>query len=389
MKKRLKNHGVDRKEKRLKKAGAVSFRPIGEEHFEDMFLVHQKRWDAKWDVSGFDEEPAKSFFHDVALTKGQALKPIVYGLFFEETLIAFLYGMACRDRFLFYRLAHDDDFGIYSPGKMILNHSIVSASKDDAALFDFTIGEEKYKHEWKTADDTVYHFLLMNRPSLIASVIFHFHKLKQRMVVQLKRHYSIVLFKRNTIGKWKKYASDKKLFLRKCFGLLQAGRRRLFHADVRFLYRKELSANSSIPSSLERVSLQTVLARRDTGQEVKEIVDRLYKGQKGYCHKENHSDIVWVSEKGLDGENFSLPARSLAIEGPLSGRCMEGLEAIIAGDFPEAEQLFYMSKRKSKQLEEDGFRFVKAYRTVSILGYAFGGGERSLPTEHRNLLEEK
>lgn len=61
-KRRKKKHGLDRKERNLRKLGTVSFEPLRPEDIEKMFTLHQKRWEEKMIRAVFQKEKVRNFF---------------------------------------------------------------------------------------------------------------------------------------------------------------------------------------------------------------------------------------------------------------------------------------------------------------------------------------
>ena len=61
------------------------------------------------------------------------------------SLISFIYGFTYKDRYTFYRIGHDDNFAMFSPGELVLRYKIKDCFEKGYKVFDFGVGHEPYK----------------------------------------------------------------------------------------------------------------------------------------------------------------------------------------------------------------------------------------------------
>ncbi|WP_050615023.1 GNAT family N-acetyltransferase [Bacillus testis] len=376
IKKRKKHHGVDRKEKRVKKLADISIRRIEEEHLDDMFSLHKKRWNLKWDTSYFSEEPGRTFFKKMAKLHGEALKPVSHGLFIEGRMIAFLFGFLCRGRYLFYLLGHDDDFGVFSPGKMIFNSSIAEHFNNGAFIYDMTIGDEPYKREWKTADDYAHLYLFAGKGT--NSLSYLLLKWKFRINAVLKQYRPIILFKRNTLGKWRKLISDRKLFVKVGKKKLRMLSHKIFFTERCFIYKKRLPdvKNDGQGSVIFPVALKDLIKKKDfQGENLRTAVTKLFKGEKGYSFKEDHNfqKVSWTSTQemrlGEEGLKVKLNPHTAVINELSTNGHIEGIEQSLSVENPELKEIYLVQHYRDSTVESFGYTLNRICRIRTIVGH--------------------
>lgn len=104
-------------EQRLSKLCSLEFDRIPKSQVNQIFPLHEKRWCKKTDNNGFGKGELKRFFSNLAFTEDiSSFRCQVYRMKAGSLTIAFIYTFICKDTVYIYRLAHDDDFGIYKPG---------------------------------------------------------------------------------------------------------------------------------------------------------------------------------------------------------------------------------------------------------------------------------
>lgn len=146
-----------KKERRLNKLGEVSFELFHKTRhdIEDIFKLHDKRWTRKVGSSAFSRGSTKEFFKELALSEDKFDFNIpVYLILLNGKIIAFAYGFELGGRYTSYRVAHDDDFGMLSPGQILLKHEIKHCFEQGIDMFDFGVGSEPYKTAW--TDEATY-----------------------------------------------------------------------------------------------------------------------------------------------------------------------------------------------------------------------------------------
>jgi CelD/BcsL family acetyltransferase involved in cellulose biosynthesis len=366
-------HGGDRKEKRLRKLGNVSFRRLENDELTEMFNLHHKRWEAKLDTSGFTEGLAHEFYKSLSTVQGDVLETRIEGLFVEGHLVAFYYGLLCRNRYVLYVLAHDDDFGIFSPGRMLLKQSLIDRHKSNMGIYDLSIGYESYKLDWNTGLDRTNKILF---PGSGWTSKLGFLKLasKERLITLLKKSDHMVRFKRNTLGR-----------LKNSLKRYSAGS--LLKETVQFIYQKQTvgiyridrkgcRGSSSKSMRCLPVTLKEIMDSVIIPENREESVKRLYKKQRGYrlIGESGSAGYFWLNEEGMElpllGLSLPLPDHSIFIDGwqqpDVSAICMlfendSGLEAI------------YMTAPGKWKGIDFGMETVRVLqvRTTKVLGLRF------------------
>ena len=84
-----------------------------------IFELHDKQWKKRSDTSGFTNEKEKEFFRSLARIKEGPMITEIDSLYINDTVIAYDYGFNCRGRFLGYVMSYDEDFEVYSPGRIL------------------------------------------------------------------------------------------------------------------------------------------------------------------------------------------------------------------------------------------------------------------------------
>lgn len=182
-----------KKERRLKRLGQVSFELFDREKhdIEDIFKIHEKRWSRKIGSSAFSKGNTKEFFKELKLNEEDlSFKTPIYLLTLNEKIIAFSYGFDFAGRYTSYRVAHDDDFGMLSPGQVLLKKEIEDCFKRGVNIFDFGVGGEPYKRTW-TDEATYACTYLFPGASTISKLVYRLSCMKLGLKKRLKANYSI------------------------------------------------------------------------------------------------------------------------------------------------------------------------------------------------------
>ena len=193
-------------EKKLKLLGNLSFIDVSMADMDMIFGLHDKRWQRKLDTSGFSEPKNRQFFKELASSTDPHLKTHVTALHLNKRLLAYEYGFECNGRNLLYQIAHDDDFNIFGPGKLIIKEKIRSGFSDGISILDFSIGYERYKTEWS---DNLFNVnrVIFSMKGIIAKSVYAKYYLKEKAIAFIKRYPRLVSFKRNFLGQVRFYLS--------------------------------------------------------------------------------------------------------------------------------------------------------------------------------------
>ena len=200
LKPKTKLHGLDRREKRLRLLGEVKIATTDPSEMDSVFALHDKHWKQKHDTSKFTNQAHKKFYQSLLSVKGGPLEVKVDALFLNSQMLAFTYGITCRGRYVSYILGHDDDYKLYSPGRILLKELIGNSKNQKVKILDMSIGYEPYKLDWNTGLDTTNN-LLFSSNELTTKFVVQLMKSKGYLNAALNKNHKVVLFKRLILGR--------------------------------------------------------------------------------------------------------------------------------------------------------------------------------------------
>ena len=200
LKPRTKLHGLDRREKRLRLLGDVKVATNDPSDLDSVFALHDKHWKQKHDTSKFTNPAHKQFYQSLLSVKDGPMEVKVDTLCLNNQMIAFTYGIVCRGRYLSYLIGHDDDYKLYSPGRILVKELIRNSKNQRVKIFDMSIGYEPYKLDWHTGLDTT-NTILFSSNELTTRLMIHLMKGKGYLNAALNKNYKIVLIKRQVLGR--------------------------------------------------------------------------------------------------------------------------------------------------------------------------------------------
>ncbi|KOO51976.1 GNAT family N-acetyltransferase [Viridibacillus arvi] len=290
MKPRHKLHGLDRREKRLRALGDVQLQISPATEINQVFKVHQKRWEKKNDTSGFSSIRKQSFFKYLAEQNKGKLSVRLSTLMLQNEMIAFTYGFACRGRYLGYVLGHDSDFDVYGPGRILVKEKIKRNIDDGFHKLDMSIGYEPYKLEWNTGEDYT-RKTVFSTNTIRARMFRNFIWLKEMVFSKIRKHYSIVIFRRNKIGKLKYYLRNKGEF-NFWKDIWKNRLQPIVYERKQYLIAKLTVSEMKLDSHFEQITAEMALSMKD---QRKEILQKIYNGYNGYYATEVNN-AFWVNE---------------------------------------------------------------------------------------------
>ena len=315
MNKRKKLYKLDRRENRLRSNGVVQFLRSGPKEMDIIFELHDKRWKKRKDTSGFTNEKEKDFYRSLAnITEGPMITEID-SLYINETIIAFDYGFKCRGRYLGYVMGYDDDFEVFSPGRILEKEKILQCKRGDVKKFDLSIGYEPYKFEWGTHVDYTRRMIFSSN-SFIAKAARYFLSMKESTIVQIKKNRKLVLFKRLTFGKLLYFfrnlfsESESKDARSELKRLLIGARKYLYEREKYIVYKLEKKDVPDLADSATFIELtinDVISSTEIANTHMKEVCRNLYGGYRGY-HPEtslSFENIFWMNEKVIRIEDIS------------------------------------------------------------------------------------
>ena len=193
---------MNRKEKRLEKLGDIEYAPFDRRYIDDIFDLHDKRWLRKIGSSKFSQGATREFFRYLALNSGMTFKTSVDVVTFNDRIISFIYGFACGGRYIFYRIAHDDIFSIFSPGEIVFRKKIEECFGKGISVFDFGAGEEPYKAFWADHMQSI-NTIIFPASNPVSKAVFIKYYLLDKVKSTIKKNKFIVNFRKYKLGKIK------------------------------------------------------------------------------------------------------------------------------------------------------------------------------------------
>ncbi len=395
IKKRKKLHRLDRREKRIRENGDVQVLIKGPEEMETIHKIHDKRWKKKHDTSGFTNLREKVFFESLALLQEGVLKTEIDGLYMDDRMIAFNYGFECRGRYISYVLGFDDDFEVFSPGRILEKEKILQCGRRELNIFDLSIGYETYKFDWNTDLDYTKKVIFSSK-TLLAQINRMFLTTKESIISRIKIHQSLVMFKRNKIGKILYVL--KNLFNKNEYkdvwqaivNFVQPRWNSLFEWKQYCIYEIDRKKVSEFVGSQDfmRLHITDAINNETIKYHMKAICTKVYGAFKGYYPRNllSFKDIFWINEKVIRIDDVSylkdLKKSSVFIE----NWTMSNLRDICSFVHKQskANKIFICVKAKSTKeiaaIEEVGFTLNQLIVKRTVFGYSI------VPTSNGSVL---
>lgn len=371
MKKRKKIHRLDRREKRIRENGNVDVLVTGPDKMEEIFDIHHKRWKKKHDTSRFTYKQEREFYKSLATRTTGDCKTEIDGLYLDGKMIAFNYGYRCRGRYISYVLGFDDDYDVFSPGRILEKEKILQCSERDITVFDLSIGYETYKFEWNTdVDHTTKMIFSSNTP--LSRMYRRILSGKEGLISRVKLNQKIVLFKRNKLGKavyiikniFRKGEAKEARKIIVEFLAMQF--RKIFHMKSYYIYeipRKDVKARDGIKSYTE-LTIKDSTSKYSIFQPfMRDICTKIYGGSKGFYDSEEvkYENVIWLNEKvfRIDEISYLKDFRKSSIS--IENWRIENIAEICSyiKKKSNVNKLFVFVKRREKkkiaELEKQGF----------------------------------
>jgi CelD/BcsL family acetyltransferase involved in cellulose biosynthesis len=119
-------------------------------HLDEFFAQHRERWAATPHPSLFCDEAQLRFYRLLTSTAADTGWLRFTRLEWQGRAIALHFGFDYRGSFLWYKPSFAIDLARHSPGEVLLRQLLLRAVAEDAARFDFGIGEEPFKSRFTT-----------------------------------------------------------------------------------------------------------------------------------------------------------------------------------------------------------------------------------------------
>lgn len=368
MQSRKKLHGSDRRERKLRRLGDVRLQISPATKMNQLFKVHQKRWERKNDTSEFSSDTKKAFFQFLAEQKQGKLDVRLTTLTFDDEIIAFTYGLSCRGRYLGYVLGHDSDFDDYGPGRILFKEKIKKSMEDGFHKLDMSIGYEPYKFEWNTDLDYT-RKTIFSTNTVKARLYRNLMWSKAAFLSRIKQNYSFVLFCRNTIGKFKYYKRNKEKL--KLWKMIWNNRLKSFVFErKRYVIAKLTNSNIQVKSPFETITPKIALS---TKIERKDILQKNFQGYTGYYSLDKEQPF-WVNENVMRLDDIqvitSLKRKSVYIK-DWENEDFERVLSFVQSNYHPQQIFIHVNmgdKKSMKIFETYGFQVTERIHYSNVLG---------------------
>ncbi|HEY7727622.1 MAG TPA: GNAT family N-acetyltransferase [Candidatus Eisenbacteria bacterium] len=122
---------------------------------ETLFRLHARRWSTRRQTGNFEDGRVRAFHFQVASVLGPRGAVRLYVMTRAQEPIAALYALQYKDTLFFYQSGFEpraERLGLkpheYSPGFVLVYHSMLDAVDRGLRSFDFLRGPEEYKSRW-------------------------------------------------------------------------------------------------------------------------------------------------------------------------------------------------------------------------------------------------
>ncbi len=341
---------IDRREKRLKELGTITYQKAHAGNLDNMFQLFERRWQKKMDTSGFTAQRTKAFFEQLAKQQNGALSLKVHSLQFENTWIGFTLDICCRGRNFCHAMGHEPDFNMFGPGRLIEKENMLKAHSMNVRLYDFGIGYEPYKFDWYTHLDFTRKFIMSTagvRERALRTVMV----LQESLLALVKTNRRIVEWKRNTLGELRylftKADKNEWLSMLKC---------KVFNGHKFTIYYLEQKLGQ-YQSNFQEINIQSVLENNQRT----ELLAHYFKGYKLYGQKQDISFLrhdQFIHEEA-DGFKQELPPNTTYIKNYELPKLQMIVDEVQREGLAICTSANWFEWRKRKTLTALGFRKVE------------------------------
>ena len=358
-------HTIGRKERKLKKLGVLKFEGVDLEKLDEIFHMHDQRWKRKVGDSSFSQGMTKEFFKELAENHYETFQTSIDVISLNGKIISFIYGFLCRGRYIFYRIAHDDKFSIFSPGELVLKGKIEQCFEKGIKVFDFGAGYEPYKNAWAGQQVNVDSIFFPNH-RILPWLIFNKDRYKSHLRASIKKSKILVNFKKYTLGKIKYKISRENLSRLYIHWKWTLHRQGVWKSLIRPIiqYEKYDIFHKRLPKSLKRTLVQPFYQRIEynidqldniielLGEEPKNIVKKLAMGHRFFVVKYEDKTLFhyWV---GI--QSIQIP-HSKTTEKMDRQECM--VYDIYFYEQKYIQELFQTIKHHMEELYNEGYRHL-------------------------------
>lgn len=191
------------KEKKLSRLGIVEYKRIFTSEIDEAFEIHDKRWLRKIGNSSFSKGETGEFFKELLSYNCEKFNVCVDAITINNKVISFMYGFVYKEKYLFYRIAHDDDYAFLSPGELVFKKKMEDCFSSKINVVDFGTGYEPYKAKWSDNYEEITNIVIPSG-NLQSSLVFCLqYWLSIKLKETLKKNKTIYKFKKYSLGKIK------------------------------------------------------------------------------------------------------------------------------------------------------------------------------------------
>ena len=124
-------------------------------HLDAFFNQHIARWSATPYPSLFLDPLQRQFYKMLCETASEAGWLRFTIVYWKQQPIAFHFGMHYNRSYLWYKPTFDITLTKHSPGEVLLRQLLLNAIEEDAAHFDFGLGDEAFKNRFASSTASV------------------------------------------------------------------------------------------------------------------------------------------------------------------------------------------------------------------------------------------
>lgn len=179
-------------EKRLQRFGNLQFRHIEDRaeilnHLPVFFRQHAHRWALEGTRGRFTHETSRDFYKRIVMSLDPSRELRFSVLEAGSIPLAYHLGFEWGGRMLFFKPTFDIDYWDFSPGRVLLRKLLQYARDKNLEEFDFSIGDEDYKHKYANLTRHNYEIRIANT-KLTSRVKLGGALAKHRVKSLLKKH---------------------------------------------------------------------------------------------------------------------------------------------------------------------------------------------------------
>lgn len=352
---------IQRREKKLKALGQVTFQEVHRERLADMFDLFTRRWQKKIDKSGFTEQQTRRFFERLATEKSNALRVEVDSLQFEGHWIGFTIDICCRDRNFCQAMGHEPDFNIFGPGRLIERENMLKAHASNYRFYDLGSGYEPYKFEWYTHVDFTRKFVMSTkgkRERTLRLMMVLFNRLKG----QLTNNHQLVKLKRDRLGELRYFLKSARS--KDWFHSFKKGINRIIAVHIFDIYVAG-NGQGQTTSNFNEVFIQDVMVSRRRAN----YVSNFHKGYRIFRNSTN--DIAYLRHDQI----FREEATGFTHELPSNVSYIQDnnhqLSEIVANMQEEGRavctSVHWYERKRRRELVQLGFQRVERITIIQVL----------------------